>query len=644
MILSINNVSKNYGSETILKDINLQAEAGSRIGLIGINGSGKTTLLRIIASEEEPDEGSVYINDRNSVGYLSQSLGLDGNRTVYEETLEAFSELADEEEALERLRERIDGEKSLQVLEKLNNEYHRRLEEFEENKGFYFRSYTKSALRGLGFSEEDLDTPVSYLSGGQKMRAALAKLLLGNSDLILLDEPTNYLDLSSIAWLEGFLSSYSRAFIVVSHDRYFLDKTVTAVWEAENSDVRSFSGNYSSYQKQKELQLLSQTRAYENAVSEVKRQKEIIARLKSYNREKTVRRAESREKLLEKMKVPEKPSVNKVSNFRFEAAGIITQRALELKDLSVGYEGRALVEGINIQIKTGEKIGICGDNASGKSTLFRTIAGLISPLCGKAELGNGVKIAYFKQEHEDLNSENTILEELSEYSGKDNEEIRNLLGSLLFAKDDVFKKIGVLSGGERSRVEAAKLMLTKANLLLLDEPTNHLDFETKEMFERVIREFSGTVLVISHDRYLLDTAADRMIFFEDSRAYVYDSPYGKALEEHAARTADIIPEEPGDAGELSDSQDSSVRETLSKNKRKQLEKRTEDIEAEIQMLQMRISELENEFSSADFYKDQQSAELKTAQHKESIEKIALLEAEWVNCFDILENSIQPPAQ
>ena len=640
MILSINNVSKSYGSDTIIKDINLQAEAGSRIGLIGVNGSGKTTLLRIIASETEPDEGSVYIKDRSSVGYLSQSLGLDENRTVYEETLEAFSELSAEEEALEELRSCIDTESSLEVLERLNNEYHRRLEEFEENKGFYFRSYTRSALRGLGFSEEDLNLPVSYLSGGQKMRTALAKMLLGNSDLILLDEPTNYLDLSSIAWLEGFLSSYSRAFIVVSHDRYFLDKTVNTVWEAENSRIKSYSGNYTSYQKQKELEVLSAARAYENAAREIKRQKEVIAKLKSYNREKTVRRAESREKLLEKMKVPEKVTAKKVSNFRFEAAGIITQRALSLKDLSVGYGGSALVKGINIEIKTGEKIGICGDNASGKSTFFRTIAGLISPVSGTAELGNGVKIAYFKQEHEDLNPENTILEELSEYSGRDNEEIRNLSGSLLFEKDDVFKKIGVLSGGERSRVEAAKLMLTKANLLLLDEPTNHLDFETKEMFEKVIREFSGTVLVISHDRYLLDTAAGRTIFFENSHAYVYDSPYGKAMEEHAARTAVTVqPDESGEKISDSYSRDSGMPEMLSKNKRKQLEKRTEDIEAEIQMLQLKVSDLENEFSTADFFKDLQNAEQKTALHKEYTEKISALEDEWVSCSDILENSI-----
>ena len=637
MILSINDVSKSYGSEIIISGINLKAQANSHIGLIGINGSGKTTLLKIISSEIDPDSGSVYIKDRSSVGYLTQDLNLDESKTIYEETLGAFSKLLMEEEALELLRQKMEKVESMEIIDSLGREYHRRLEAFEANRGFYFRSFTKSTLKGLNFSDEELDIPVSHLSGGQKMRVALAKMLIAGADLILLDEPTNYLDISSIAWLEGFLSSYDKAFIVVSHDRYFLDKVTNTIWEAENTNITSYGGSYSDYVKNKEHLRISQMKAYEKAENEINRQKEVIAKLKSYNREKTVRRAESREKLLEKIKLPEKVADNRVSNFRFEAAGIITKRALMLENLSIGYGEKVLVSGIDIEIKTGQKIGISGDNASGKSTLFRTIDGQILPLKGQVILGSGVKVAYFKQEHEDLNPENTIIDELAQFSGEDNLVIRNLLGSLLFSNDDVYKKIEVLSGGERSRVVAAKLMLTKSNLLLLDEPTNHLDFETKEMFERVIKNFVGTVIVISHDRYLLNTVADRMIFFENSHCFVYDEPYEKASEKHSLYSLKPETKKKQDDKKTVSQSDSNANESLSKNRRRQIEKRIIDIENEIVRLKKDCILLEEEFNTIDFYKDQNYANSKTSLHEQYLNLISNLEDEWVECVELIEN-------
>lgn len=640
MIASVNGVSKHYGSSDVLVDININIQKNSHIGLIGANGSGKSTLMKIIAGKTEPDGGNVRIKSDISLGYLSQELGLDDDLSVYENALSASASLIRQEQDLENVRAAMERTKNISELEKLSATFHDKIETFEASGGLLYKSLTSSTLKGLGFSDEECHRNVSALSGGQKMRAALAKILITNPDIILLDEPTNYLDLSSASWLENTLSSYRKAFIVVSHDRYFLDKTVNRIWELEDCAITEYKGNYTSYQTQKQELEYSRRRAYDLTVREVNRQKAIIAKLKSFNREKSVKRAESREKLLAKIKIPDKPKAKKVSHIGFEAKDIITKRTLEFENVSVGYDNKAIITHIDLKVATGEKIGICGDNASGKSTIFKTIMSQIPPIEGMITFGSGVTPAHFKQEHEDLNPENTVLEELSAYSGEDNQTIRNLLGSLLFSNDDAFKKIGVLSGGEKSRIAVAKLMLTDANLLLLDEPTNHLDIESAEVFEAALSGYNGTLLVISHDRYLLSKIAERMVFVYKGVAYVYNCGYEKAAEMFEEMKKSLEAPAPTDCAGTDSLKEESrgASDALSKNKRRQLGNRLVEIEARLRDIEAEKNALEEEMNDADFYKDIHKANEKTACHAALIKTYRQLEDEWIESAYLLENN------
>ncbi len=638
MLAQLTGVKKSFGSEDVISGVDVIINENDRIGLIGVNGSGKSTLLKILTKELDIDSGEVFHKSGLKIGTLNQNLALDLEESVYNEALKAYDYLSAMEERLEKLLEKLSVETDLNELEKLTKSYDSLRETFEDNKGYYYKNLTASTLKGLGFSEEDLGKKISDLSGGQKMRVALAKILLEEPELLLLDEPTNYLDLRSIAWLEGYLQNYPHTYIIVSHDRYFLENTVNQIWEMTDGTLEFYKGNYSAYLTQRDERFLTRMNAYKKNAAYIAKQRAVIEKLKSFNREKSIKRAESREKLLSKVEVLEKPKENKVAGIRLEYESMVSKNVLKLVDLTIGYPGKTVARGFDMDIRAGDCIGICADNATGKSTLLKTITGQIEPLSGDVIIGSGVSITHFKQEHEDLNPENTIVDELIEYSGKDILTVRNILGGLLFTEDEVYKKIGVLSGGEKSRVAIAKLMIGKCNLLLLDEPTNHLDIASNEVFEEAMRNFEGTILVISHDRYLLKNLANRMIFIDKGQAYMYDLPYEEANARFILDTAS--PEESKAkvaSGETSKDDPGNKKKPLSKDMRRRHTVRLEKLEEEMDAVTRERDEIEAAMNGEDFYKDGIRAKEILAHYDELGKKYHSLEDEWLEISYILES-------
>jgi ATP-binding cassette subfamily F protein 3 len=629
MLLAINGLSKSYGSAPVFSDVGVRLDESDHVGLVGANGSGKSTLLKILCGELAPDAGQVSLKKNLSIGYLKQDLNLSGSNTIYGEALNVFASVIEMEAELEEKRRIIEKTADILKLEKLNIEYLALSEKFEESKGLYYKSLVKSALEGLGFDEAQQNKKIESLSGGQKMRVALAKILIEKPDLILLDEPTNYLDAQSVVWLESYLSACRSAYIVVSHDRYFLEKTADHIWELDGT-MTAYKGNYSSYVRQRDEEAAAAAKAFKTQSDYIKRQREVIRKLKSYNREKSVRRAESREKLLGKIDLINKPSVKKTANIRFDTKNAISKNVLTLRNLCVGYAGRPVVGGIDLEVKSGEKIGICGRNATGKTTLLKTLAGQIAPISGEILWGAGAAPSYFRQQHEDLHAGNTLLEELCRVSGEDTLKVRSVLGCLLFSEDAVHKKISVLSGGEISRVAVAKLMLTKSNVLLLDEPTNHLDIASKEIFEEAIANYGGTALVVSHDRYLLNLISERIVYIEEGGVRLYDCGYEQASE-------DFLAKEKND----------SHNKTKPKQALRQTEKMSKNM---LEKTKMRIAEIENLLAKAAVEKENAEAEMnekdfyaENARAAEGIERydalcarIRRMEDEWVALTETLE--------
>lgn len=631
MLITLNDISKSFGSDEILSKVNLRIQNNSKVGLIGLNGSGKSTLLKIISGEILPDSGRVNISSSTTIGYLSQNLGIDESKTIYEEVLTAFEDIIQREKALEEKRLLIEKTTDIDELNKLNNEFLRMSEAFEEDRGYYYKSILTGTLKGLGFSEENFDEKISTLSGGQKMRVALAKMLIEKPDLLLLDEPTNYLDIAGITWLESYLLTYPNSYIIVSHDRYFLDKTVNIIWEADRF-VKEYTGNYSAYLKQREDERYAQNRAYEIQNEYIKRQREIIRKLKSYNREKSVKRAESREKHLEKMEKIERPNESKQAKISFETKNVISKNALKFIDLSVGYGDSVLVAGINMDILKGRKVGICGNNATGKTTLLKTICGEIPILKGEIIYGTGAVLSYFQQHHTDINTDKSIVDELCEYSGEDTQKVRDVLAKMLFTNDEVYKNIGVLSGGELSRVAVAKLMLTTANVLLLDEPTNHLDIPSKEVFEQAMVDFEGTVFVVSHDRYLLSNVCDCILYIKDKKGYFYNGNYDDVCK--------LFPsdEKHSNVKQKQEEQKNENKSGLSKNELRRGKIRLEEIEKSMEEIDMKKSEYEVIINDPDFYKDSENSSEVLSIYNKLISDYEDLEAEWLELSYKLENT------
>ena len=630
MLITLKDVSKSFGSEDILKNVNLNINGTSRIGLIGLNGSGKSTLLKMISGSLEPDSGSIYISGGTSIGYLSQDLRLDENLSIYDETLKVFSDVIGMEKELEDIRKSMEDISDETVLEKLSREFSSLSECFEEKRGYYYRGIVTGTLKGLGFSPETQDTKISLLSGGQKMRVALAKMLISAPDLLMLDEPTNYLDISGISWLENYLGSYQKAFIIVSHDRYFLDRTVSSIWEADGT-IRECTGNYTTYLKLREDERYARQKAYEIQSDYIKKQREVIRKLRSFNREKFIKRAESREKMLEKIELIERPREERGARISFEAEKVISRNSLRTIDLSVGYPGNTLVSGITMDILKGRKLGVCGDNATGKTTLLRTLDGQLEPVSGEIIFGAGARISYFEQYHTDIHADRTILEELTDYSGEDTGKVRDVLAGMLFRNDEVHKTIGVLSGGETARVAVAKLMLTRCNILLLDEPTNHLDIPSKEIFEQAMKDFDGTVIAVSHDRYLLSNVCDCILYIKNRRGYFYDMPYQDAVK--------LFPGEEEDSPAVTEDTEEKKdkKETMSKNEVFRARRRVEELEKLMAETEKAISAYEEEMSGQDFYKDAaRSLEVLDA-HGRAMREKKEMENEWIELTYRLES-------
>ncbi|NLK27913.1 MAG: ABC-F type ribosomal protection protein [Clostridiales bacterium] len=530
MILACHNISKAFGTTQILQGVSFHINDREKAAIVGINGAGKSTLLKIIMGELSADEGEVVLAKGNSIGYLAQHQGLVSENTIYEEMLTVKQDIIDLNaniRALEQEMKHAQGEQLNQML----NTYTRLMHEFEVQNGYAYQSEVTGILKGLGFTEEEFDKSIDTLSGGHKTRIALGKLLLSKPDIILLDEPTNHLDLISIAWLETFLLNYNGAVIVVAHDRYFLDKVVSKVIELDHTKCQTFNGNYSDYASKKAMLTNALLKQYLNQQQEIKRQEEVIAKLRSFNREKSIKRAESREKLLSKIERIEKPVEHAEMHFHLEPRVVSGNDVLTVTGLSKAYGNLQLFHDISFDIKRGEKVAIIGNNGTGKTTILKIICDQVAADYGEVKLGSKVQIGYYDQEQQELDPEKTLFDELQDtYPHLDNTSVRNILAAFLFTEDDVFKRIKDLSGGERGRVSLAKLMLSEANLLILDEPTNHLDIASKEILENVINNYSGTVLYVSHDRYFINKTATRILDLTEQTLLNYIGNYDYYLE------------------------------------------------------------------------------------------------------------------
>ncbi len=519
MILSCSSICKSFGSDDILKNASFHIEEHEKAAIVGINGAGKSTLLKIITGELPADSGEVVISKGKTLGYLAQNQDLLSHRTIYDEMLEVKRPVIEMEE---RLRE----------LEAMMDTYSRLSHQFDLINGYAWKSEIMGVLKGLGFPEEEFGKQISTLSGGQKTRVSLGKLLLTSPDIILLDEPTNHLDMSSIAWLENYLLNYKGSVIIVAHDRYFLDKIVTKVVELDNGKATVYLGNYSAYSEKRAQMRAIQMKAYLNQQQEIKHQEEVIEKLKSFNREKSIKRAESREKMLNKIEVLEKPTeINDAMDIRLEPNILSGNDVLTVRDLEKSFGPQHLFSHVDFDVKRGERVAIIGDNGTGKTTILKMINGLVTPDHGEITLGSRVHIGYYDQDHQVLHMDKTLFEEISDaYPGMNNTQIRNTLASFLFTGDDAFKRIGDLSGGERGRVSLAKLMLSEANFLILDEPTNHLDITSKEILENALSHYGGTVLYVSHDRYFINKTATRILDLTGGKLLNYIGNYDYYLE------------------------------------------------------------------------------------------------------------------
>ena len=538
MILACQNISKAFGTNEILKDASFHIEEREKAALVGINGAGKSTLFKIIVGEMTADTGEVILSKGKTLGYLAQHQDLTGDLTIYEEVLQAKQELIRMEERLRALETEMKQEQG-ERLEELMNTYTRLSHTFELENGYAYRSEVVGVLKGLGFEPEEFDKKVSTLSGGQKTRVALGRLLLTKPDVILLDEPTNHLDMESIAWLEGYLLNYSGAVFIVSHDRYFLDRVVTKIVEIDAGKVTTFEGNYSAYSQKKAMLREAAYHAWMNQQQEIRHQEAVIEKLRSFNREKSIKRAESREKMLAKIDRIEKPMELKTDmHLKLEPSIISGNDVLSVSHLSKSFPEQTLFEDISFELKRGEHVAIIGDNGTGKTTLLKILNEVLPADSGTFTLGSNVTVGYYDQEHHVLHMDKTVFDEISDdYPHLTNTQIRNMLAAFLFTGDDVYKLIGDLSGGERGRVSLAKLMLSEANFLILDEPTNHLDMASKEILEHALNDYTGTVLYVSHDRYFINRTATRILELVNQKFVNYIGNYDYYLEKKEELTA-----------------------------------------------------------------------------------------------------------
>ena len=601
MILSCNNISKSFGTDVIIKSCSFNIEDHEKAAIVGINGAGKSTLLKIITGIESADTGLVTLAKDKTLGYLAQQQNLGSDNTIYDELLSVKQYILDMEKELRSIEKRMntaDGDELENLMKKYSDLNHR----FEMENGYAYKSEITGVLKGLGFSEEDFTLNVNTLSGGQKTRVALGKLLLAKPDIILLDEPTNHLDMESIRWLENYLLNYNGAVLIVAHDRYFLDKIVSKIIELDNGVATVFSGNYTDYAAKKAILRNMKLKEYLNQQREIKHQEDVITKLKQFNREKSIKRAESREKMLDKIEIVDKPQeLNDKMNIKLEPNVVSGNDVLTISGLSKSFDDITLFDNIDIEIKRGERVALIGNNGTGKTTILKLINGIIGPDSGSIYLGAKVNIGYYDQEHHVLDPDKTIFDEIRDaYPDLNNTQIRNTLAAFLFTNEDVFKYIRDLSGGEKGRVSLAKLMLSNANFLILDEPTNHLDIVSKEILENALNNYTGTVLFVSHDRYFINAAATRIIELSNKTVVNYIGNYDYYLEKR-----DILSAKPINtvssadiehAKKAADSKASWQEEKVKQAQLKKIKNELKRTEERIANIEERIDKLDNMYA------------------------------------------------
>ena len=632
IVLSCNNLYKSFGIDSILENICFTVNEGDKIGIIGVNGTGKTTLMKIISGEYGYDEGDIYTSKDCEIGYLEQNTNFHSENTILEEVLEVFKDVIEMEKYLRDLEHKISEESSntnSTTLEKLMNEYSNKLEAFSDMNGYGYKSEAKGVLKGLGFSDEDMDKPISILSGGEKTRVLLGKLLLKKPTLLLLDEPTNHLDSEAIEWLEVFLKQYKGTVILISHDRYFLDQVVNRIFEIHNKKLKTYNGNYSDFIKASAIEKELELKKFEDQQKDIKKQEESIERLKAFGREKHLKRARSKEKALAKVDVLDKPEAyRKKAKIEFNPSVTSGNDVLQLRDISMGYGERILFKDLNLDIYRGEKVALIGANGIGKSTLFKIIMNEITPLSGDIKFGTNVNVSYFHQEQKTLNLDNTIIDEIWE----DNKQLtqtslRTMLGAFLFEGEEVFKKISTLSGGERARVAILKLILSNANLLLLDEPTNHLDIDSKEVLEEALSSYTGTIFTISHDRYFLNTVVDKVLVLDENGITEYLGNYDYYIEKkkqvQEMNTVEVIEEKTKTQLKEERRKEREQREAEKKNRVKR-----QNIEKEIEETEAKIEEMDVLLCQEEVYSNPEKSKDVSLQKASLEEKLSALYEEW----------------
>lgn len=640
MLLNVSNISKSFNEVPVLSNISFHLEDTDKAAIIGINGAGKTTLIRCIIGEYEPDEGVISLSHDKNIGYLSQEATVDSNNTIYDELLEARRDLIDMENRLRSM----ENEMSVltgDALDKLIDNYQNLNHTFEIEGGLSFRSEIKGVLMGLGFSESDINRSINTLSGGQKTRVALSRLLITRPSLIILDEPTNHLDMGAIAFLENFLLNYKGAVLIVSHDRYFLDKVANKVVEIENTHATTFTGNYSEYAVKKEELRNAQLAAYYKQQATIAHQEAVIKKLQQFNREKSIKRAESRIKTLNKIERLEKPAeLNAEMNIALSPSRISGNDVLTVEGLSKAFGNNVLFENLDFEIKRGEHVALIGDNGTGKTTILKIINELEECDKGVIKLGTNVDIGYYDQEHHVLHEDKTLFDELQdEYPTMNNTEVRNTLAAFLFTEEDVFKLIKNISGGEKGRVSLAKLMLKKANLLILDEPTNHLDITSKEILEDALNAYEGTVLYVSHDRYFINRTASRIIELSGNKLTNYLGNYDYYLEKKdelnpattsvqgLSNTAATTPKQVSDSNSQSGALDYKAQKEAAALQRKR-ENELKKVEERIEYLEQANKKLEEKMNDPQIATSSVKLQEVTTEFNKNTEELEVLYEKW----------------
>ena len=632
IILSCNNLTKSFGVESILENISFTVNEGDKIGVIGVNGTGKTTLFKIISGIYGYDSGEIYTSKDCEIGYLEQNTNFYSDNTIFTEVLEVFSDLIKMEEDLRKMECEI-SDKSSETnspdLQKLMDNYSHKLELFQNSNGYGYKSEAKGVLKGLGFNDEELEKPIKILSGGEKTRVLLAKLLLRKPTLLLLDEPTNHLDSDALEWLELFLKQYKGTVILISHDRYFLDQSVNRIFEIHNKKLKAYNGNYSYYVEKSAIDKEIERKTYEDQQKEIKKQEESIERLKAYGREKHLKRARSKEKALSKIEVLDRPDgERKRAKIKFIPAVESGNDVLAVRDVEMSFPDKVLFKDLNLDIYRGEKVALIGPNGAGKSTLFKIIMNEMQPMEGDVKFGTNVNTAYFHQEQKTLNLENSVIDEIWDANPHLTQtEVRNMLGAFLFENEDVFKKISSLSGGERARVAILKLILSQSNFLLLDEPTNHLDIDSKEVLEEALVNYTGTIFTISHDRYFLNKVVDKILVLGENGVIEYLGNYDYYIEKKR-QLSEMNKEE---------NTETKTKTQLKEEKRKEKEQREierrsknkiKKLEDDIEQTEKKIVGLDMMLCQEEIYSNPEKSKEVNLEKAELEDKLASLYEKW----------------